>query len=187
MVSMPWMILTASWHWTPAMMELMVGVVGVLPRSGDALDLFDGAVDPGAVDFPGGAVDGEARFAVVESADDDVGPAEDADAEIVNDVAVKEGDVHLGVNFFCRARGDGGFEIAGVGFAVEHRAGEVGVFDAIFVGDEEVADAEEGEVFDDLVAEGAGADEEDFGGGEFLLIPPGDEAEAVEAVVLLVA
>jgi hypothetical protein len=33
MVSMPCRIFTASWHCTPAMMELMVGVVGVLPVS----------------------------------------------------------------------------------------------------------------------------------------------------------
>lgn len=104
------------------MIELIVGVVGVLPVSicarehvaraalveqlpvwprpacirsrvlfdrdreqkdaGNALDLFDRAVDPRPAHSPGEAVDVKMRFTVVESAEDQVGPAELAGAEV---------------------------------------------------------------------------------------------------------
>ena len=67
-------------------------------------------------------------------------------------------------------------------FAEEDGAGEVAGFDAVHIDDEEMADAQEGEVFNDFVAQCASADDEDAGGGDFFLVPPLDGAEAGEAL-----
>ena len=75
-----------------------------------------------------------------------------------------------------------------VGLAEQHRARQVRAFDPIAVGDEHVpADAQQCEVLDDLVAERAGADHQHAGRGEPLLVPPRDQPEAGEAVVVVAA
>jgi hypothetical protein len=71
-----------------------------------------------------------------------------------------------------------------VRFAEQDRTREVRVFNAILVHHEHVADAEQREVLDDLVSEGAGADDDDTGRRKSFLIPPLDEPKAMEAVVL---
>lgn len=110
-------------------------------------------------------------------------------AAVVN---LASGELSLGVNAFLGAGysggaggagGDGGLGLAVVGGAVEDRSGEVGVFDGIEVGDEDISDAEEREVFEKLVAERAGADHENFRVLQTVLVPPRDEPEAVEAVL----
>ena len=80
-------------------------------------------------------------------------------------------------------RGDGGLGLAVVPLAIEDGARQVGVLDAVEVGDEETADAQETEVLDDFVAQGPGANDQHAGGGKFTLIPPVDEAQPVEAIV----
>src|SRR4029079_16292681 len=87
-----------------------------------ALDLFDRTVDPGAIELVAIAVDREASFAVIESAEHDIGPSIYAHAEVVYDVAIEVVNVDLRVNVFRSARRDFGFELAGVAFAVEHGA-----------------------------------------------------------------
>ena len=49
--------------------------------------------------------------------------------------------------------GDVGLESAVVRFTVKNRPGEVRVFDPVHVGDQDVADAEQGQVFNDFVAQ----------------------------------
>ena len=49
--------------------------------------------------------------------------------------------------------GDVGFEAAVVRFAVKNRPREVRILDPVHVGDQNIADAEQGQIFDDFVAE----------------------------------
>lgn len=151
--------------------------------AGGALNVLNGTVDPGGIELKAGAVDGEARFAVVQTGDDQIGPAEGTQAQVVNNVAGEGLGEDIGVDIFGAAGGDVGFVLAVIRGTVENGAAEVGVFNAVHVGDEETANAEEGEIFDDFIAEGAGTNDKDAGVGEFLLIPPVDEAQAGEAIV----
>ncbi len=148
----------------------------------DAGEDVDAAIDPGSADTGGGAVGEDASFAVVECADDYLCPTEMAKADIGEEIAVDGLGVDAGINLAGGGGGGGGFEAAFIFFAKENRATEVAGLDAVHIDDEDVADAQKSEIFDDFIAECAGADDEDARGGDFFLVPPFDGAEAGEAL-----
>ena len=101
----------------------------------------------------------------------------------MNDVAVKKMGVNLGINLASGSGGDFRFLFASIAAPIEHGTREIGMLDAIFVGDQDVPNAEQGEIFDDLVAERASADDEHFGGGELFLVPPADQFKAIKPFI----
>ena len=149
----------------------------------DAGENVDAAVDPGAIDAGGGAVGKDAGFAIVQCADDDIGPAKVIQSYVGEEIAVDGLSVDFGIDVAGGAGGGGGFEISFITFAEEDRAGEIAGLDVVHIDDQNVADAKEGEVFDHFVAQCACTDDEDAGGGDFLLVPPLDGAQAGEALV----
>src|SRR5690242_7457131 len=153
----------------------------------NALNLLDRAVDPRPIGLPAVAIDRETRFAVVETTDHQIRPAEHTHAEVVNDVAGEVVNVNRGIDFLRALGSDFGLESAGVRFAIQDRSREVRVFDAILIRDEDVADAEQREVLDDLIAKRADPDHHHLRGRELLLIPPADETKAIESIVRFAA
>ncbi len=90
---------------------------------------------------------------------------------------------HVRVDVLGRLRGYFGFSATIVVRPVENGAGQVRVFYRVQIGDEDVADAEECEILDDLVAECAGTDDHHFCGRQLLLVPPRYQAEPGKAVI----
>src|SRR5206468_2808328 len=78
-----------------------------------AVDAFDGSVDPGTVYLPGGAVDPEACFAVVETGENEVRPEEETEAAVLHNVGrewvdfcVRQDVAIAGGNRFCLRAAD---------------------------------------------------------------------------------
>ena len=84
------------------------------------MNLFDGAVDPGTIDPPAVAIDGQPSLAVIQSANHQISPAKNARAKIVNNITVEESDIDRRINLLCRAGCNLGLEGAGVAFAIEN-------------------------------------------------------------------
>ena len=197
--SRPWISLTASWHWMPAMTEAVVETVGTLPSSmssrvkqgaaspglehlpidfvhrtlvaraagriedpGHALEPLDRAVDPDLARPGGGAIDRHAGLAIVEAAEDHVGPAIGPGAQVVDDVGRQRLHAHAGVDFAGPGGGDVGLRQPAVLAAKRDGAGKVRVLDAVAIGHQDVADAQEGQVLEDLVPQRPGADDQEF-------------------------
>ena len=57
--------------------------------AGDAVDAFDGAINPGAIDDPGSAIDPEASFAIVETGENYIAPGEEPRPHSVVTFAVR--------------------------------------------------------------------------------------------------
>ena len=130
------------------------------------------------------AVDRHAGFAIVEPAEDDVGPAVDSQAQVVDDVAVERLDPHVGIDLARPLGGDGGLRLPAVAGPKQDRARQVRVLDRVEVGDEDVADAQQRQILEDLVADRPRADQEHLAPREPLLVPPADQPESREAVVV---
>ena len=79
-----------------------------------------GAVDPGSVELPAVAVDRQPRLAVVQSAEDNIGPAVNTQPEVMHNVAVEEVNVDPRVNLLGGSGGDLGLGKAVVALPEEH-------------------------------------------------------------------
>src|SRR5262245_12162322 len=87
--------------------------------AGNALNLFDRAINPRPVHAKALAIDRKARLAIVESADHHVGPAKNAGAKIMDDVTVEIANVDLRINFLRGSRGDLGLGFSGIRLAIK--------------------------------------------------------------------
>src|SRR5436305_9779240 len=76
-----------------------------------------------------------------------------------------------------------GFEFAHVIAAIKHRAGKILLFDAIKVDNHHPLKAQQGQVFQYLIAQGAGPHYHHARLADLLLVPPGDQAQTAEAVL----
>lgn len=148
----------------------------------DAHQFLNGAIDPWFVNGPAEAIEGEAGFAVIETADNDIDVAEDAEAEFEVDVAVPRHDIDIRVEFFDAFGGGIDFAAAAVAGAEENGTAEIAIFDGVEVGDDDIAEAHEGEVFENFVAEGAGADDKSGSVADNFLLPPADVAKSVVTI-----
>ena len=91
---------------------------------------------------------------------------------------------HGRVDFAGPGGGDFGLRQPAVRAAKQHGAGKVRVLDAVAVGHEDVAHAQQGQVLEDFVPQRTGADDEEFRRGQSLLVPPTDQSQTGEAVLI---
>ena len=89
-----------------------------------------------------------------------------------------------GIDFPGRPDSDRRFVLTVIRSPIQNAARQVRVFNAIQIGDQDMADAQQRKIFENLIAERAGTDHQHFCIGELFLIPPADELEAVESIVL---
>src|SRR5204863_469595 len=82
---------------------------------------------------------------------DDLCPTEMTEADVGEEIAIDGLGVDAGINLAGGGGGGGGFEAAFIFFSEEDGAGEIAGLDAVHIDDEDVADAEEREIFDDVV------------------------------------
>jgi len=115
--------------------------------------------------------------------EDEIAPKEDAEAKRVQNVRVDGSNGGFGEEFFVGGRHDVGLVVADGVRRKEDGAREIGDFDAVQIDNDDVQEAEEREVFEDLVAERTCADDEHAGGANLLLVPPWDEPEAAITIL----
>src|SRR6185295_1391491 len=121
-------------------------------------------------------------FDAIDTADDDAGTAEGAQPEGEPEVAVDGFDPQLGVDPARLARRDPRLGEADVLVAEQQRAVQVGQLDTIEIDHHEVADAGCREVAHDLVAQGAGAEQQDRARPQSVLVDLRQQALPMVAV-----
>ena len=145
-----------------------------IEHASDAIQTLDRSVDPNATDACRRLIDRHASLAIVQATENDIRPAIRSQAEVVDDIADKRRRFDARIDLFRASRRDFGFRTTDVRFAIQHGSRQVRVLDPIQVRDEDVADAEQCEVLDQLIANRAGPDDQHFRLGQALLIPPAD-------------
>jgi hypothetical protein len=147
------------------------------------LNLFDRAIDPRSIYLPAVAVNCEAGFPIVESAENYVCPAENAKAKLIDDITVECTNIYLRINRPRSSSSDFGFWLSVVRLAVENRPRQIRVFHAIQVRNKDIANAEQRKVLYQFVSQCAGTDYKYVSATKPILIPPADEAKAVKPIV----
>ena len=162
---------------------LVAGTFGGVEHPSDACEAFDGTVDPSPPRRGTRAVREDARFTVVETADDDVSPQEDTETGFVVQILDARVRAHVGVELTHPRDGDGRFRRAFVVVAEEHTAREIALLDDVHVVDEDFTDPGKRQRLQNFVPERARANDENPGRAYPFLIPPGDELLAMVATV----
>ena len=155
--------------------------------AGDAVDAFDGAVDPRAIHFPRGAIDPQAGFAIVEPGENQIAGGEEAEAALARDI--RDDGLQQGIGRDGKIGAGGGvhFKVADVALAKQNGARKIRFVDLVHVHDDDVAEAKQREVFQDFIAKRAGADDEHARRCKLFLVPPGNQPEAAVAIFVEIA
>ena len=131
---------------------------------GEGLDagvaMIDGGIDPAPAQVVAEAVDPQPGLEVVERADDGIGIAQAAGREGVTEVADDGGQPDGRVEPAGMLDEGFGLGAAEVGLAQQDRAGQVVDLDVVEIEDLDPADAEQAQILDDFIADGARADDE---------------------------
>src|SRR5262249_51202720 len=88
------------------------------------------------------------------------------------DISVQGRYFHVRVDSQHAGGRDVSFAVPAVFGAEEHAAREIGRFDLVEVDDKDMPHSEQGEILEDFVSQGAGADDEHAAGTESILVPP---------------
>src|SRR6266436_3793335 len=156
-------------------------------NAGNAVYAFDGSINPGAIDFPGGAIEPEAGFAIVEAGKHYVAPIEQAKTAIAENVCDDGLNDCIRRNGRAGAGGDTYFEFANVFGAVKNRARKIRHIDAVGIDDYDTAESEQNKILENFIAQGAGANHENLAGRQLRLVPPRDQPQSAEPVFVQVA
>ena len=116
---------------------------------------LDAAVHPGFADQIAAAVDRQPRLAVIQAAYDHVHAPEDAQAQVVVDVAVKGLHVHVRIEGLHRLGGRLRLAPAAVGLPEQDATAEIARLHGVEVRNEQPADPHQGQPFKDFVAQRA--------------------------------
>src|SRR5205823_14070178 len=125
-------------------------------NAGNTVYAFDGSVNPGSIDFPGGAIEPEPGFAIVEAGEHDVAPIEQAKTAIAENVCDDGLNDCIGRNGRARAGGDIYFEFANIFGAVKDRARKIRHVDAVGIDDNNAAKSEQNKILENFITQGAG-------------------------------
>src|SRR5262249_47013511 len=141
---------------------------------GDATDFLNSAVDPRCADFPTRAVDPQPSFAVVEATDDDIHIAKESQAKVAHYIAMDWRDMDIGVDVADFLGRRNRLALAEIFVAKQDRPSQIAVFDLIEIDHPDVADPQQREVFEHLVANRPRSHDEHLRRAQLVLIPPAD-------------
>src|SRR5205085_9805201 len=111
-------------------------------------------------------------------ADHELCPAEAAATQVGQDIADDRFYVHRRIDSLRGQRRTLGFELAFIFLAEKDRAAEVAQFDSVHVRNQEVAYAQQGQVFNNFISKRARADDKDACLAQLRLVPPFDGLES---------
>ncbi len=78
---------------------------------------------------------------------------------------------------FIRSRCSFRLRAANIGIAKQHRARQVGLFNAVQIDDHDLLKPKQGKILENFVPQGAGSDHQDAGRANLRFIPPGNESK----------
>src|SRR2546430_8739052 len=114
--------------------------------TGNNVYVFDGSINPGSIDFPGGAIEPEPGFAIVEAGKHDVGPIEQAKTAIPENVRDDRLNDCIRRNGRAGAGGDIYFEFANIFGAVKNRARKIRHVDAVGIDNYDTSATEQNKI-----------------------------------------
>jgi len=126
-------------------------------------------------------VDRHPGLPVVESAEDDVRPTVESQSKIENGVGHDRLNTNIGIDFPGTLGADLRLAPPAILGAKQHRTRQIGILDRVQIDDNHVADPEEGEVLEHLVANRSHTNQQHPGFCKPLLLPPSDQVETGES------
>ncbi len=101
----------------------------------------------------------------------------------MHDVGHQRAHIAITVDRFDGTRSDIGLVLTNVLAAKQYGPRQVRFLDAVHVHYDDVPEAEQAQIFKDFIAKSASADHQHFGFADFILVPPGNQAEPAVAVL----